>query len=83
MGTYHILESDGKQRAGITKPMKPGTPTMWLPYVQVGNADQSHDKAKKLGAQSFVAPMDIPDVGRFAVFADPNGAAIAILQPKR
>jgi len=82
MGTYHILNSDGRGRAGVTKPMKPGTPTMWLPYVHVTSADQTHDKAKRLGANIFVPPTDIPDVGRFAIFADPNGATLGILQPK-
>jgi predicted enzyme related to lactoylglutathione lyase len=79
---YHILESDGKGRAGIAKPMKPDVPSMWMPYVHVGSTDQTHDKAKRLGAQVFVPPTDIPDIGRFAVFADPNGAAFAVLQPK-
>jgi uncharacterized protein len=83
MGTYHILQSDGKGRAGVTKPMMPQQPIAWLPYVHVASADQTHDKATKLGAKIFVPPTDIPDVGRFSVFADPNGAAIAILQPKR
>jgi predicted enzyme related to lactoylglutathione lyase len=79
---YHILESDGKGRAGISKPMKPGQPSTWLPYIHVANADQTHDKAKRLGAQVFVPPTDIPDIGRFAVFADPNGAPFAVMQPK-
>jgi predicted enzyme related to lactoylglutathione lyase len=81
MGTYHLLTSDGKQRAGIMKPMKPGVPSMWLPYVQVASVDQTSAKAQKLGAQIFVPPTDIPNVGRFSVFADPLGAALGILQP--
>ena len=31
----------------------------------------------------FVEPMDVLDVGRMAVFADPTGAACAIWQPKQ
>jgi len=30
----------------------------------------------------FVEPMDVADIGRMAVFADPTGAAIGIWQPK-
>lgn len=78
---YYMLESDGKPRAGVTKPMQPGQPNLWLPYVHVGSADQTHEQAKRLGAQVFVPPTDIPNIGRFAVFADPNGAAFAVLQP--
>lgn len=78
---YHILNSDGKGRAGITKPMMQGVPTMWLPYVQVGSADQTAERVKKLGGSVHVGPADIPGVGRFAIFGDPNGAAFGILQP--
>ena len=30
----------------------------------------------------FVEPMDVSDIGRMAVFADPTGAAIGVWQPK-
>ena len=30
----------------------------------------------------FVGPMDVSDIGRMAVFADPTGAAIGVWQPK-
>ncbi|MGE5187092.1 MAG: VOC family protein [Acidobacteriota bacterium] len=80
-GTYHVLETGGKGVAGVTRPMMPQQPTAWLPYVHVASADHTHDQAKRLGAKVFVPPTDIPEIGRFSVFADPNGAAIAILQP--
>jgi len=37
-------------------------------------------KAKQLGGKTMVGPVDIPTVGRFAVIADPQGAAFAIFQ---
>ena len=51
-------------------------------YFAVGDANRTADDIKKLGGQLYVPPTDIPDVGRFAVAADPQGAAFAILQPK-
>ena len=30
----------------------------------------------------FAEPMDVADIGRMAVFADPEGAAIGVWQPK-
>ena len=81
MGTYHVLESDGKPRAGILKSPMPGIPQSWMPYVQVESADATHDKAKRLGADVKVPPMDVPGVGRFAIVTDSQGAAIGILQP--
>jgi predicted enzyme related to lactoylglutathione lyase len=78
---YTLLQSGGVPRAGITKPQMPGQPHAWLPYVQVANTDATTEKAKKLGATVVVPPNDIPNVGRFAVFLDPQGAALGIIQP--
>lgn len=81
-GTYYILETAGqKGRAGLFEPKEP-MPTMWLPYVRVADADATFAKAKQLGA-GIVAmpPTSIPTVGRIAIFGDPQGAAIGIIQP--
>jgi uncharacterized protein len=80
MGTYHLLTAGDAPRAGIMK-KSPEQPHAWLPYVQVANADATADKAKKLKATIIVPPSDIPNVGRFAILADPQGAPIGILQP--
>jgi predicted enzyme related to lactoylglutathione lyase len=45
----------------------------------VTNVDTIALKAASLGAQTLVPPTDIPDTGRFAVFADPQGATFAIV----
>ena len=81
MGTYHVLESDGKGRAGIMPQPMPEAPHLWLPYVQVASADQTADKARRLGATVVVPPTNIPNVGRFAIFVDAQGAGTGILQP--
>ena len=80
-GTYNLLQSGGKSRAGIMAQQMPQQPHTWLPYVQVKNADQTTDKAKKLGATIVVPPTQIPNVGRFAIFVDAQGVATGILQP--
>lgn len=58
-----------------------GAPPHWLAYVAVEDADSIVAKAKGLGATVHVPPQDIPEVGRFAVLADPSGAVFALLQP--
>jgi predicted enzyme related to lactoylglutathione lyase len=80
MGFYHVLKSGGESRAGIMAAM-PGQPHSWLPYVQVASADQTAEKAKKLGATIVVPPTQIPNVGRFSVFVDGQGYGTGILQP--
>jgi len=80
MGSYHILNRDGKGRAGVMKPPM-DMPQAWMPYIQVANTDQTIEKAKKLGATIILAGEDIPGVGRLGVFADPLGGSTGVLQP--
>jgi len=92
-GTYTLLN-----RPGTTNPHRPGTlaagglmkapphvpQSFWLPYVAVENVDAITDKAKKLGGNVAVPPTDIPDVGRFSAWMDPQNAAIAVISfPKK
>jgi hypothetical protein len=76
---YEILQSDGKGRAGIMK--MPEVPPHWMPYVQVTNTDATVEKAKKLGADVKTVET-VPGIGRLAVFIDPLGAPLGILQPQ-
>ena len=61
---------------------KAGAPPHWLGYVSVADVDASLAQAKKLGAKVHAGPMDLPEVGRIVVLADPQGAAIALFTPK-
>ena len=45
-----------------------------------GDTDASVEKAQELGATLTVPPMDIPNVGRFAVITDPNGTPFSIIK---
>jgi predicted enzyme related to lactoylglutathione lyase len=56
-------------------------PSFWMPYFQVADVDASVAKATSLGAQVHFGPMTIPDGGRFAAIADPQGAAFAVFAP--
>ena len=56
---------------------------VWLPYVAVANTDSLCELASRLGATVMVPPTDIPNVGRFACWSDPQQASIAVLQPAR
>jgi predicted enzyme related to lactoylglutathione lyase len=46
----------------------------------VDDCDATTTKASKQGARILVPPMDIPKVGRFSVFMDPTGAALATIR---
>jgi predicted enzyme related to lactoylglutathione lyase len=79
-GTYHVLKQGDKGRAGLFTSKHP-MPTMWTPYVSVADCDATVAKAAQLGATVCMPSTDIPEVGRLAMFNDPQGASIAILKP--
>lgn len=60
---------------------KAGAPPHWLSYIATPSVDETVDQAKGLGAKVLVEPQDIPTVGRFAILADPMGAAFAVYTP--
>jgi predicted enzyme related to lactoylglutathione lyase len=76
---YGLCLMNGKDMAGITKSKAPANvPPHWLPYMAVDDVDSAVAKVKELGGRLLGAAMDIPNVGRFAPVADPQGAAFAL-----
>jgi predicted enzyme related to lactoylglutathione lyase len=63
----------------MTKEMQ-GMPPHWLPYFQVDDADRTVARATELGGNVVVPLMDIPNVGRMATLADPQGATFAVIK---
>ena len=58
-----------------------GAPPHWMAHVQVADADATAAAAKRLGGKVLHGPEDIPEVGRFAVIADPQGAILSVFRP--
>jgi 2,3-dihydroxy-p-cumate/2,3-dihydroxybenzoate 3,4-dioxygenase len=46
----------------------------------VTDVDGDTAKAKQLGGKAMVGPQDIPNVGRFAIVSDPQGAMFAVFE---
>jgi predicted enzyme related to lactoylglutathione lyase len=81
-GTYYIFSSGGKDVAGMLQmPAGAEATPFWLGYVTVDDVDQSTARLQELGGVVHVQPSDIPNVGRFAVTADPHGATVAMFKP--
>jgi predicted enzyme related to lactoylglutathione lyase len=79
--TYTVVQAGGTQIGGIM-PMPPqaaGTPPHWGSYVTVEDVDATARHAEALGAKTLVPPTDIPNVGRFCTFQDPQGAVISVI----
>lgn len=55
-------------------------PSYWMPYFAVDDCGATVKKAEAGGATTVVPPMDIPNVGTFAVMFDPQGAVFAVIK---
>lgn len=78
---YTIAKTGDTDRAGImaTPEEAQGMPPMWGAYITVDNVDESVKRVISLGGKVLMGPQDIPKVGRFAVIADPQGAAVSLM----
>jgi predicted enzyme related to lactoylglutathione lyase len=74
----------GGQSMGGLLPMKgdnwAGVPPHWGIYITVADCNERSAKAVELGGKVCVQPTDIPNVGRFSVIGDPQGAVFSIIQ---
>jgi uncharacterized protein len=82
-GDYTIFKTGDIGVGGMLDSTKvPGNiPPHWLPYFAVADCDATVDKCKAAGGKVHMTPVEIPNVGRFAALADPQGAAFAVLKP--
>ncbi|TLY54860.1 MAG: VOC family protein [Gammaproteobacteria bacterium] len=83
MPGYNLWMAGQTQIGGLMAlpPEAAGTPPHWLIYVGTPSVDASCSQAQGLGAKVLKAPSDIPNVGRFAVLSDPQGATFALFTP--
>jgi predicted enzyme related to lactoylglutathione lyase len=81
MPGYNIWMAGQTQVGGLMAIEDGGTPPHWLVYVGTPSVDATCTQAQGLGAKVHKAPTDIPNVGRFAVLTDPQGATFAVFTP--
>jgi predicted enzyme related to lactoylglutathione lyase len=83
---YVVAHIDEDPVAGMTV-MPPGmpdeVPPHWLVYFSVADCDAAVSRAQELGGSVTMEPMEAPEVGRFAVVADPQGAQFAVIRNAR
>lgn len=78
---YTIAKKGDREVAGIMGIPKDSAdmPPSWGSYVTVDDVDARVARVQKLGGKLCVPARDIPNVGRFAVIADPQGAMLAMI----
>jgi predicted enzyme related to lactoylglutathione lyase len=80
---YTEIEAAGRRIGGMyqqTPECGPAMPPHWMAYVAVDDVDGLAARVADLGGKVCVGPMDIPNVGRFAVINDPTGAVFSIIK---
>lgn len=76
--TYWGLKVNGDEVGGMMNipPDMAEMPPMWGMYITVDDIEHTARQIVELGGKILRPPSDIPDVGRFCVFSDPQGAVI-------
>lgn len=79
---YILLKAGETPVAGVMAlpPEASGARPGWMGDIYVDDVDQAAAHVKELGGSIKHEPADIPDVGRFAVAADPHGAIFVLLK---
>ncbi len=80
-GKYTMAKADDTEVAGImaTPAEAKGMPPCWGAYVTVDDVDAMPAQVEKLGGKVLAPPQDIPEVGRFTVIQDPQGAVLMLI----
>jgi predicted enzyme related to lactoylglutathione lyase len=79
-GTYTIFKGAERDAGGMMGAPEGVKHSAWLAYFAVADCDATVAKAEKGGAKVLMAPADIPNVGRFSVLSDPDGAVFAVIK---
>jgi uncharacterized protein len=80
-GGYVSIKNAGSLNGGVREQtaQERGIPPSWLPYFAVENAENAARRAAQLRGRELVPTTGV-HTGRFAVIADPQGAAFALFE---
>jgi hypothetical protein len=76
---YPMISVDGVAHGGFPQ-VQQDVPPHWAGNVAVENLDETIEKAKAAGGTLIHGPGDVPEVGRYAVLGDPQGAVFIAFQ---
>ncbi|MGW1800977.1 VOC family protein [Streptomyces sp. NPDC001984] len=81
-GGYTVAHLGDAAVAALTPLYQESQPVAWNVSFAVADADAAARKVEDAGGTVIVGPMDVFDVGRFAVALDPTGAAFQMWQAR-
>ena len=79
---YTLLKQGERMEGGVmaAPPEMGDAPSHWMIYITVEGCDATVEKAKSLGGKVCLPPTDLPEIGRFSVLMDPQGAAFSVIE---
>jgi predicted enzyme related to lactoylglutathione lyase len=77
---YPMISSGGAMHGGFG-PAPEGAPPHWLGHVQVEDLEATLERVRANGGTVLAGPFEVPEVGRMAPVADPQGAVLSVFQP--
>ncbi len=82
---YHLVETKGEGGidGGIMTPKQGPWPGNMAFYIDVDDIAAYCEKILKAGGKVVVERMDVPEVGAFALFEDPDGRVLGIWLQKK
>jgi uncharacterized protein len=80
-GGHLSFRIGGHDVAGLG-PLPDDEPPAWTTYVAVASADATEAVVQANGGTTLLAPEDVDDLGRVALFADPTGAVIGVWEAR-
>jgi len=82
---YRMIGADGGFAGGVlplnAEMQQHGARPTWLGYIHVTDVDQSIKSIEQAGGKALMPATDIPNVGRIAMVADPQGAPFYVMKP--
>jgi len=83
-GYRMIGRSDGGNAGGVlpltAEMQQHGARPTWLGYISVPDVDQATAAIEQAGGKALMPAFDIPNVGRIAMVADPQGAPFYVMK---
>lgn len=78
---YTMITVGDREVGGMMSmpPEAQGMPPAWGSYVTVKNVDALTERVEKLGGKILLPAQNIPNVGRFMVIQDPQGAVLSLI----
>jgi len=82
-GDYFILKGENGPLGGAMTQRAPKAPAFWISWVEVADVDATLERVARYGGKVLMPTMNVDDVGRMALVADPTGGAFGVITPSK